>query len=144
MTECSVFNWEKSRFLPKVKYYPDIISFLGYNPFGSNQATDFDLDYGITTTMTLAEPYLTLGGIYISAGEHDCIKYYWTSYVYHSLPESAEIKTYWLRNSSSTLWGDCTYFACLDEANISISDVTHTGATLSGYVLYISNIELKY
>lgn len=36
VTECSVFNWEKSRCLPKVKHYPDIISFLGYNPFGSN------------------------------------------------------------------------------------------------------------
>lgn len=35
VTECTVFNWEKSKSEPKVKHYPDIINFLGYNPFGS-------------------------------------------------------------------------------------------------------------
>lgn len=37
VTECTIFNWEKSRSEPKVKHYPDIISFLGYNPFGSDR-----------------------------------------------------------------------------------------------------------
>ncbi len=40
VTECSVFNWENSRSLPKVKHYPDIISFLGYNPFESEIDTE--------------------------------------------------------------------------------------------------------
>lgn len=40
VTECSVFNWEKSRSLPKVKHYPDIISFLGYNPFENEIDTE--------------------------------------------------------------------------------------------------------
>ena len=33
VTECCVLNWEKSGSLPRVTHYPEIISFLGYNPF---------------------------------------------------------------------------------------------------------------
>lgn len=40
VTECSIFNWEKSRSLPKVKHYPDIILFLGYNPFEAEMDTE--------------------------------------------------------------------------------------------------------
>jgi DNA-binding XRE family transcriptional regulator len=39
VTEDCITNWENNRFKPHIKYYPSIISFLGYNPFVYNLET---------------------------------------------------------------------------------------------------------
>jgi DNA-binding XRE family transcriptional regulator len=33
VTEDSITNWEKNRSIPQIKFFPSIISFLGYIPF---------------------------------------------------------------------------------------------------------------
>ncbi len=39
VTEDCITNWEKNRSVPQIKYYPQIIKFLGYLPFRIDSST---------------------------------------------------------------------------------------------------------